>query len=155
MKRPNLSLGILMLSFAVSASAQTPVFKFPGNHRYSKAKIYFKNNNRIEASNLTIKDDHLTFVNKATSQNGEYNLSEVYLIKVGEGNKAGEYALIGGAISGLSAALSLASINSDPFTEGPSAGPWIAGWTAGGLLIGAIVGANQEKWKTLYVSEQN
>ncbi|GEM_PF-4241529 len=142
------------IGFAINASGQTASYRFPGENKFAKAKIFFRNNNRIEVSNFLIKDDHLTFVNKATSQKGEYNLDEVYIIKVSEGNKAGEYALIGGASLGASAAISLVSFDSDVYSSGPPAGPWIAGWTAGGLLIGAIVGATQEKWKTLYVNEK-
>jgi len=149
-----LSLTIIGILLASPIWGQTASYRFPGDHPFSKAKIYFKNNNRIEVSKLHIKDDHLTFINKATSQRGEYDLNEVHIIKVSTGTKAGEYALISGASFGATAAISLISVESDYYSDGPAAGPWIAGWTAGGLLIGAIVGATQEKWKTLYVDEK-
>ncbi len=133
--------------------SQTSSYKFPGDNIYSKAKIYFKNNNRIEVSNLNIKNDHLTFTNKATFLKGEYDINDVYIIKVSEGTRSGEYALIGGAVSGVSAALSILIYSSDEYYDPPPAGPWILGFAAGGALIGAIVGANHEKWKTLYVNE--
>jgi len=136
----------------MSTFAQTPPYRFPGSHTYSRAKIFFKNNNRIEVSNLQIRDDHLTFRERQTSRDGELDLSEVFLLKVSEGSRAGEYALLGGLVFGASAAIGIVVAQSNPDYNGPSAGPWIAGWTAGGALIGALAGTTQEKWKTIYAS---
>ncbi|MBU0507953.1 hypothetical protein KKH27_03825 [bacterium] len=150
--RTALRTAFLLMVCAAGSLAQTS-YQFPGDHRYHRAKLFFKNNNRIEVSNLRIRDDHLTFVNRATSQEGEFDLKDVFLIKASQGSKAGEYALIGGAACGVSAAIGAISVESNPYYEDFPVGPWIAGWTAAGVLIGAIVGATQEKWKTVYANE--
>ncbi|MCX6601728.1 MAG: hypothetical protein NT025_09240 [bacterium] len=146
------SVAVFLVVFAARSFAQ-PAYQFPGDHRYHRAKIFFKNNTRIEVSNLHIRDDHLTFVNRATSQEGEFDLGNIFLIKASMGSKAGEYALIGGVAFGASAAIGTIGMESNPTYEDFPVGPWIAGWTAAGVVIGAIVGATQEKWKTIYANE--
>lgn len=151
MKKTTILFVFIIFTFHTFLTAQT--IKFPGENSYSKGKIYFKNNNRIEVTNLKITDDHLSFTNKSTRQPGEYDLSDTYIIKVSEGTKVGEYALIGGAVMGVSAALAILPYADDDMYDAPPTGPWILGWTIGGVVIGAIIGANQEKWKTIYVNE--
>ena len=150
---------LVSISFCYSQTNSSESYRFPGETNYKKGKVYLKDNTRFEVTKLTIINDHLTFVQKNTSKTSEYNLDDIQILKVSEGTYAGSYALYGGLLFGLSAALGVAQaeaeIANDPYKTRSdiSAGAIIGGFTAAGVLIGGIAGSSKSKWKTLYVNE--
>ena len=153
-----LLLPLLLLLYGATAVGQegdVESYRFPEEVHYSKGKIYLTDNTRYDVSDLTIDKDILTYKRKGSSQPAERDLADVAIIKIGKGSYAGRYALYGGLVMGLSAALALAQVGADPDTEVDiNKGLFIGGFTAGGVLIGGLVGSAQTKWETLYVNEQ-
>jgi hypothetical protein len=153
-----LLLPLLLMAFgsmAVCQEGDPEPYRFPDEVSYSKAKIYRADNTRFEVKNLTINKDHLTYKLKGSSSISECELQDVAILKASVGSNAGRYALYGGLVMGLSAALALAQAESDPYTDVDiNTGLWIGGFTAGGVLLGGLIGSTQTRWETIYINEQ-
>jgi len=146
---------VFLIAIVSCLLGQDKQYQFAGKHKYSQGILQLRDNTKIQVINLVIENDHISYKKKSNKQSGQYELSDLYLIRVTNGTQALRYAMYGGAVAGLAAALGLAQAGSDPFAELPEPGPFIGGFAAAGAIIGGLVGAGQTKWKTIYVAEVN
>ena len=158
------SVFIIILLLSVAVFAQEQELKFPGEHNFTKSIIYMDDENATFylANSIHIVDDSVSITPKAES--GQFgavdivnaHINDIYTIRISQGTRAGEYALYGGLLMGLSAVLAVADVGSDPYTEidESAARSFVIGFTVGGALVGGIIGANKHKWKTIYQKDE-
>ena len=117
-------------------------YNLPPKKTYEKATIGLVNFQKLEVNNLVILNDSIEYISKQV--NSRLHFDEINYIRVVEGTKAKNGALIGGASMLIISLASILQVQSDPDYElrdnvGGTAGLFILGGTAIGALIGAAI----------------
>ena len=143
------------LSLAVATLLSTCLFgqntyKLPRLNFYDKATIGLVNFQKIQARNLSITKDSIRFSENNFQKT--LSLEDINYIRVREGNKAKEGALIGGASMLIISLASIVQVESDPNYElKDNAGILVGLFTIGGTAIGAIIGSATSRDVSYYV----
>lgn len=160
----NTTLKIIVIFFVCSttfsATAQKDRLYLEMNKKYSNGRIYFKRTlTPVYASELTlVNDSTLNFVDKQSGKVNSLNLntSTLNYLKIKTGTKAGQFALYGGLLMGLSGLVGVLSAEQESLelygeTSEINWVPFVAGFTAGGALVGALIGSFSPKYKNFYI----
>lgn len=163
MKSQTVLVALCSLLISVNAQSQDN-YKFPGENKYPKAKIYLNDyeNTVFIVRNLNINNDHLVYEQEKTNTMlqtaSEADLTDVYSIKLPAGSFWKEGAL-GGLVIGLYASLDTASKekqkeSTDPNYESKAGAGLYIGATVGCTVVCALIMHSTKKWKTLYLNEE-
>jgi len=125
-------------------------YNLPPKNFYEKATIGLTNFQKIEITKLSILTDSLHYI-----KNGETikaHLDEINYIRVKEGTKAKEGALIGAGSMLVISLASILQVVSDPNLElKDNAGGLVAIFTLGGAAVGGLIGAAVQRHTSYYI----
>jgi hypothetical protein len=146
----NLILVFFLLCSSKLLFGQNLVYNLPPNNFYEKATIGFINFQKFEVTNMSILSDTLEYV-----RNGETirtHFKEINYIRVNEGSKAREGALIGGGSMLFITMFSIMQVENDPNRElKDNAGGTLVLLTLGGAVLGGLIGSGKQKQTSYYI----
>jgi hypothetical protein len=155
---------ILICLVGHSVMAQKNKLFLESNKTYSTGKIYLKKSfvPIVVKDFKLMNDTTLKYTDSGTGIANSLNLSttSINYIKIRTGTKAGEFALWGGAIMGLSVLSGIASAEQESLEisnqmSGVNWLPLVACFTAGGVVIGGLIGVFIPKYKNFYLKDKN
>jgi hypothetical protein len=125
-------------------------YNLPPKNYYERATIGLTNFQKMEITKLSILTDSLQY-----EKNGETiktHLDKINYIRVKEGSRAKEGALIGAGSMLVISFASILQVESDPNHElKDNAGGIVALFTLGGAAVGGLIGAATQKHFSYYV----
>ena len=144
------SIIILIFSISYISGFSQSAYNLPPEKFYEEATLGFQNFQRLPVQNLRITGDSIHYYSRGELH--DLHLEEINFIRVKEGTKAGQGALIG---AGSMAALSLMAVidvQTDPDYElKDNAGGSILLFVLGGAAGGGIIGSTVQVEKSYYI----
>lgn len=125
-------------------------YNLPPENTYEKATIGLANFQKLEVNNLVILNDSLEYVSNQVKS--RLHLDEINYVRVVEGTKAKNGALIGGASMLIISLASILQVQSDPDYElKDNVGGIVGIYTLGGTVVGALIGAAIKRKTSYYI----
>lgn len=125
-------------------------YNLPSKKTYEKATIGLADFTKIEVAELRILNDSIKFFDKETVSC--LHLDEINYIRVMEGRKTRNGALIGGASLLLISIVSILQTESDPNYELRDNVAGLVGlYTLGGTAVGALIGTAIQRKTSYYI----
>ena len=138
-----------LLCFSLSLQAQNQ-YNLPEKKYYEKATIGFLNFQKIDVKKLVILGDSIQYTKDETIS--RLHLDSINYLRVTEGTKTGNGALIGGISTLVISLVSVMQVQSDPDYElKENVGGLVTLYTLGGTAVGAIIGSTIQRKKSYYV----
>ncbi len=125
-------------------------YNLPPLENYKKAEIGMKNFEKFNARNLVVLQDSISFLSNIDQV--RLSLESVNYIRVKEGSKAKEGALIVGASTLIIVLSAILQVAADPNLElADNAAGLVVITTVGGTALGALIGSLIVRNKSYYV----
>lgn len=121
-------------------------------NEYQRGKITFESLQTIKVENLKIMGDSVTYNKEFQTKTRTTALSDIYDLRLAEGNHAILGAEIGGGIAALIVLREIILVEKNPlvYVYKKNAKYIYPGFIGGGIVIGGLVGLVIPKWKSHY-----
>lgn len=139
----------ILLLITFKANSQVTDYNLPPKPFYNKVSITFNDFTKIEAKQVHLSPDTISFMNSLTANYETISFSKINYLRVQEGNEAMKWSALGAIFMGVSAIVSLVEYPDSPMGVGK-----FFGLTMSGTLIGALIGSAIPKHKTYYIKHR-
>lgn len=148
MMRKSITILIFSLSF-VFVYGQS-AYNLPPENFYEEATLGFENFQRLPVQDLNITNDSIHYYSRGETHS--LHLDEISFIRVKEGTKAGQGALIGAGSAAAISLMAVMDVQTDPDYElKDNAGGTILLFVLGGAAVGGIIGSTVQVEKSYYI----
>lgn len=144
------SIAILVFSLSFILVYGQGKYNLPPENFYVEATLGFRNFQRLPVQNLRITGDSIQYYSRGKIHN--LHLDEISFIRVKEGTKAGQGALIGAGSAAAISLMAVMDVQTDPDYElKDNAGGSILLFVLGGAAVGGIIGSAVQVEKSYYI----
>lgn len=144
------SISILVFSLSFILVYGQSEYNLPPEKFYEEAILGFQNFQRLPVQNLRITGDSIHYYSKGETLG--LHLDEISFIRVKEGTKAGQGAMIGAGSAAAISLLAVMDVQTDPEYElKDNAGGSILLFVLGGAALGGIIGSSVQEEQSYYI----
>jgi hypothetical protein len=144
------SIAILLFSLSFIYVYGQSAYNLPPENFYEEATLGFENFQRLPVQNLHITGDSIQYYSRGETHN--LHLDEISFIRVKEGTKAGQGALIGAGSAAAISLMAVMDVQTDPDYElKDNAGGTILLFVLGGAAVGGIIGSAVQVEQSYYI----
>ncbi len=140
---------MLFYLFLVKSYAQKINFTY---NEYQRGKITFENLQTIKVENLKIMGDSVSYNKEFQTKIRTTALSDIYELRLAEGNHAILGAKIGAGVAALVVLREIIIVERNPlvYAYKKNAKYIYPGFIGGGIVVGGLIGLITLKWKSHY-----